>query len=296
MSDILMKGKVFHEHAHKLVYPVWAEVKYDEIRVHVHNTGRSVEFLSYAGKPLYNLEYWERDFWAYMNRWGIKHLDLGVLVNGNFNDSYRWVRSKNGIPPEKFDKATGRTFPALSTHMVNFYLFDLPENQQPWVSRSRERHDHAWMMATKPYGLPMLEPAGQLANSESELIRIFNEVRELGEEGLMVKTTNHTYVQGGRIDGWLKMKPENEADGQLVEVHRATSIHGEPLDRIGSVTLRLEDGSTATPAGIPHMLGAEMFHHPERYIGTWWMFKYMERDRAGGYRHPSLVRQREDKQ
>jgi hypothetical protein len=38
-----------------------------------------------------------------------------------------------------------------------------------------------------------------------------------------------------------------------------------------------------------------MYANPEQYIGQWCEFKFMERDRAGGYRHPSLVRLREAK-
>jgi len=303
MADpYLMKGKVYGEHKHKLLYPLYAEVKYDEIRLHVQydrDTG-VVQFLSYAGKPLHNLRLWAEGFAAYFNVSGLNHLDMGVLVNGNFNDSYRWVRSSKGIPGLRVDKATGKTLPALQASLVEFYLFDLPEHKGPFDQRRAEREAQAgllWrcMNGTLPFGSRISTPQGWFVHSEAELDERYNEVRARGLEGLMVKDEKHTYQCGKRIDGWLKMKPENEADGKITDIIQGTSIHGEPLDRAGSIELWLEDGSRACPAGIEHSLGRDMLANPEKYLGRWVEFKYMERDRQGGYRHPSFVRFREDK-
>lgn len=304
MADpFLMKGKIYSEHKHKLNFPVSAEVKYDEIRLHVKRFPATaagpgfipehLEFLSYAGKPLCNLWAWADKLLTCMQQHDLHHLDMGVLVNGNFNDSYRWCRSSTGIPGEKLDKATGRVAPALHVDMVNFYLFDLPDSPLPYRTRAALRQD--MVCAMWDAGLPVFAPSFDVAHSEAELDTIFLQVREAGLEGLMVKSLDHVYQPGKRIDGWLKMKPEDTADGIITDVLRATSIHGEPLDRVGSVYVSLPDGSNACPAGIPHELGRLMWMYPERYIGQWVEFKYMERDRAGGYRHPSLVRLREPK-
>lgn len=297
-GEFLMKGKVYAEHSHKLRYPVRAEVKYDEIRLHVrcntHSDGPAIEFLSYAGKPLYNLQHWEERFAAFMVAQGLDNLDCGVLVNGNFNDSYRWVRSKTGIPQEKLDKATGRIAPALNTSMVQFYLFDLPDNPLPFDSRLPVL-DAAATLLDVVYRIPTKRPEGWLIWNEEELDAKFIERRELGDEGLMVKTLSHTYMIGKRIDGWLKMKPEMLCDGIITAVNQAFSIHGEPLPRAGSIDVTLEDGSKASPAGINWALGTLMFLHPEDYIGQWVEFNCMERDRKGGYRHPTFHRLREAK-
>lgn len=110
----------------------------------------------------------------------------------------------------------------------------------------------------------------------------------------MVKTTDHLYERR-RTYGWMKLKPQETFDGRITGVNRAHSIAGEPLNRIGSVTVVLEDGSTADPAGFPHGLGADIWANPEAYIGKWIEFQAMEVDRAGGYRHPFFKRFREDK-
>ncbi len=299
-DEFLMKGKVYGEHKHKLVYPVIAEIKYDEIRLHVHldyTAGKVVQFLSYAGKPLHNLDSWAQQFYDFMTEQNVRDLDMGVLVNGNFNDSYRWCRSSTGIPGEKLDKKTGKVAPALDTGMVVFYLFDWPESTEPYESRRKQLRIMSHVM--REAGIPVARPLSYELADEAALDKTFTLVREEGFEGLMVKSRDHTYQPGKRIDGWLKMKPENEADGLIVKVNQAFSIHGEPLDRAGSVDVAVDwpdVGLRASPAGIPHELGRLMWANPEQYEGKQWVeFKYMERDRQGGYRHPSLVRLREPK-
>jgi hypothetical protein len=306
MSDeFLMKGKVFGEHRHKLVYPLIAEIKYDEIRLHVKRFPQvgapglasyipeHVEFLSYAGKPLCNLWHWADQFFAFMVEQGVHNLDMGVLVNGNFNDAYRWCRSSTGFPQEKLDKKTGKIAPALDVSMMQFYLFDWPDSTEDFRHRIRQLDKASIYM--RQFGIPVSRPTRYPCHDEQELNELFVRVREAGHEGLMVKSFEHTYQPGKRIDGWLKMKPESEADGKVVRINQAISIEGVPLDRAGSIDVEMEDGSIASPAGIPHELGALLWRHPYNYMGHWLQFKYMERDRAGGYRHPSFVRFREDK-
>lgn len=290
----LMKGKVWDEHKHKLVYPIVGEVKYDEIRLHLQLVFGGVNFLSYAGKPHSNMQEWHDFFYRWMSAYGIANLDMGIEVNHNFNDSYRWTRSSKGIPKEKFDKVSGKTHPALDSSMVRFILFDLPDSLQPYYDRRHTIREYAYDMSA--HGLPVTVAEGKLLYTESEVEEYFLEVRARGLEGLMGKTLDHKYEQGKRIDGWLKVKPEETFDGKITGINQAFALDGTPHDRAGSITVVLEDGSTADPAGIEWGLARAMWEAPDRYIGRWLEFKCMERDRNGGYRHPCFVRLREDKQ
>lgn len=290
MGAELMKGKVWGEHKHKLKYPVIAEVKYDEIRVHVKRVPKDksilgdeyIEFLSYAGKPLNNLGRFANAFLMYMQKANLYELDCGVEVNGNFNDSYRWVRSKC-IP-------TG-----LEIEMVRWLLFDAPDHAAlPYYER-RWKLDKIRDSLVLAYGLVIHRPLYKVCYTESDVDYFFAEMRGRGLEGLMVKTLDHTYQKGKRIDGWLKMKPEETADGRITAINQAFAADGSALGRAGSVDVVLEDGSTASPAGIEWGLARAMWERPQEYIGQWCEFKYMEVDRAGGYRHPSVVRLREAK-
>lgn len=279
----LMKGHKWRDHRAKMTYPAWAEIKHDEIRcrVVVNPQNCDVVFLSYAEKPLANMERFA-EMWADIAKnTGWFEFDTGFEVNGNYNDSYRWVRSTKGLKPEMAD------------WVAKFYLFDLPANPLPYTERYSIIHNVWTMGAGLGYAVHM--PHGWWVNSVEEVDRLFTTVRSGGFEGLMVKDMQHKYVRDSRSYGWQKVKPEDDADGRIMSFTEAVSEDGTPLGRVGSVTIAVEDGSVASPHGIPHELATEMWLKQADYYGRWVEFKFMERDRQGGYRHPVWGRLREDK-
>lgn len=281
----LMKGHTWSSRKHKMTYPAWVEPKMDEIRCHVIVEPQGVwpvHFMSYAGKPLANLEPWAAKFRELAKNTGYLEFDCGFEANGNFNDSYRWVRSTKKLPED------------LAGKPVRFYMFDMPTSKAPFESRMTERHN-TYVMGLAIDFDELFIPQGMWVHSEEEVELAFKAYREQGYEGIMVKSLGHLYLRGKRIDGWQKVKPEEDADGVITEIHEAISEDGVPLGRAGSVSIRCEDGSTGTPHGIAHELGADMFNNPDKYVGQWAEFRYMERDRQGGYRHPTWHRLREAK-
>lgn len=279
-----MKGHKWRDHKHKMTYPAWVEVKTDEIRCRVVVTPQGedwpVTFLSFAEKPLYNLERFAPWFRQLARDTGFVEFDTGFHAS-TFDNTYRWVRSSKGLKAD------------IDQSQPMFILFDLPTHGGTFEQRSCARN--AVSAQALGDGFPILVPAGNWAHTPEEVDVLFSEARTAGHEGLMVKSMQHWYERGKRTYGWLKVKPEDDADGRIVEIVRAVSIEGQPLDRAGSVRIAVEDGSEATPHGIPHALGEAMWANPEKYIGQWAEFRYMERDRQGGYRHPVWHRLREAK-
>jgi len=281
-----------------VTYPVYVEDKHDEIRCHVkvseasHQWGCDVEFFSYAGKPLANMQQFEQVFRTLSRGTGYREFDLGFEVNGNFNDSYRWVRSTKGIPDD------------LKHATFKFLVFGLPEFAgTDTISTQRIRRIAVRDYATDWVSTPFVLPYYVHADSADWVDLAFKQARERGLEGVMVKQPNHLYERK-RTDGWLKMKPEDDADGVIVELIEATATVadpergisvGDPLGRIGSVRVRMEDGSEACPHGIAHDLGRKMLTGEVKALCEWCEFKFMERDRQGGYRHPTFFRLREAK-
>jgi len=270
-------------------YPVLVEDKHDEIRCHAIAGEGKVGFLSYAGKPLANMQRFERMFSMMADTSGHTEFDVGFEVNGNFNDSYRWVRSTRGVPTD------------LAEATFKFFLFGFPAYGHT-LSHHRELAVHLVGMGYRDWEYPVRVPHATVAYSEQQVNEAFLDARARGLEGVMVKQLAKPYERK-RTDGWLKMKPEADADGIIVGFEEgvcgvdqpAKGLRvGDPLERITSVLVWCEDGSQAAPHGISHELGRDMFLHPEKYIGQWCEFKYMERDRQGGYRHPTFHRLRED--
>jgi len=314
MAQQLMKGETWKD-ALKLVrgkarftYPIYVEVKADEIRCRVLWLGSAdvcpdsgapvirerIEYRSFSEKPLYNMEHFDMYFLEFFKALpGCTELDIGIEVNGNFNDSYRWTQSSSGIPTEKLDKKTGKISPALNVGMVKAIVFDLPESEHQFHARVHYIDQAAELL--DECGMKCSRPERHTAYNEAQVLAIYNTFREAGHEGAMGKTADHVYQRRRTFD-WMKIKPSDTADGKITGFNEAVSLEGVPLGRVGSINVRCEDGSTSAPAGIPHALGLELWLNQEQYLGQWIEFQYMERDRAGGYRHPSYIRFREDKQ
>lgn len=293
----LMKGKHWSER-HKfrtpLAYPVGVQAKVDEIRVRVtvlHSGGRPAKVLynSYAGRPLYNLEFAD-SMWKELSEWaGYDEFDCGFECNGNFNDSRRWACSSKNVPQELIEA------PKM------FYLYDLPTSALKFSQRDGMVHQvvERFMQVH-----PITALTTHMCHNEADVEVMYARYRALGYEGVMVKAWDHLYQIGKRSQDWLKMKPEDTLDGKIEDLIEAVASTdnpatgqkiGDKLGRVGSVVVRMEDGSVARPHGIEHALGREMFEHPERFIGEWCEFAYMERDTKGGYRHPTFRRIRDKK-
>lgn len=282
----LMKGHTWAKGKHKLTYPASAEVKVDEIRLDLRREPLGVIFRSYADKPLHNLDPFQELFGRYMRAFEVERLDMGVIVNRSFADTYRYVRSSKGVPAE------------LANAKVEFILFDMPDLiDMPYIDRIQQRRRHSNIMGD--YGLPVFVPQRKVVYDEAEVMAMYSTVRDDGGEGLMVKDHQGRYEADKRTYGWLKVKPEEDADGLVTGVLEALGStpenKGQPLGRVGSLQVTLEDGSTASVAGIPHEIGRAWLADPTLIVGQWIEFNYMERDRQDGYRHPRFNRIREAK-
>lgn len=278
-----MKGHTFAKGKHKLVYPASAEVKVDEIRLDVRREpGKGLLLRSFADKPLHNLELWGARMLQYMQAFDVTRLDMGVIVNQNFADTYRYVRSSKGVPTELVDAR------------VEFILFDVPDfGHEPYSQRLSRRTRACNLL--HDYRVPTFTPMRFVVNGQAEVYELYQRVRDSGDEGLMVKSMDHLYEPGKRTNGWLKVKPEEDADALITGITEAVSEAGCPLGRVGSLQGTCEDASAVSIPGIDHDTARLWFAHPELIVGQWVEFQYMERDRQGGYRHPRFGRVREAK-
>ena len=143
-----------------------------------------------------------------------------------------------------------------------------------------------------------------ICGNEEDVLRWYGIYRDGMYEGAMVKQPGHLYQIGKRTRDWLKMKPEETEDGKIIGFVEATATVANPeqgvsigdgLGRVGSVVVKTECGAEASPHGISHALGRDMHTNPEKYLGQWCEFAYMERASAGGFRHPTFRRLRDAK-
>lgn len=292
----LMKGYTWEEALQptskfpngRVQYPCLIEPKVDEIRVQVQVHGDDVQYLSYAGKPLHNFPTeWSDEFRDIADWFGVREFDCGILVNGNFNDSYRFVRSSKGLPDD------------LRGAEVVLHLYDLPTFDLPYVDR-REMIETIIEFASSggDDGIPFRLLDAYVCDRPEDVAVWYNWFLKAGFEGGMVKAPEGKYKRG-RSWGWLKLKPGSEADAKVVGLIEAVSEKGKPLGRVGAFRVVLEDGTEAQPAAgaLTHDEAEKLWYLQDEYLANepWIVFKFMERDRQGGYRHPRFFRHREEK-
>lgn len=144
------------------------------------------------------------------------------------------------------------------------------------------------------------------------LQKLYESVRELGHEGLVVKDPFGVYRRGKKT-GWWKMKPENEADGVIQGLVWGTEGLANEGKVIGFEVL-LESGRVVNACNISQKLmneftkevfernGIEDFPYPSEeyrsheadeyfnpYGGHQVQIAYMEETPDGSLRHPSFV-------
>lgn len=130
-----------------------------------------------------------------------------------------------------------------------------------------------------------------------ELQQLYEQKREEGHEGLIVKDPMCVYKRGKK-SGWWKMKPECEADGVIVGINWGTPGLANEGKVIGFDVL-LESGRVVSANNISQALMDEFTEacNTDTYIlgginpyeGWQCQVSYMEETPDGSLRHPSFV-------
>lgn len=270
---------------------VVVQTKRDEIRCKVNiDDDNVVTYTSAQGKPLYNLGCFDA-MWVHLATYsGLYEFDTGICVNESFDLTKRTVRASK----KQYD-LTGNTIHTIedknkgyyfsgTLHGV-FYLYDLPTAHSTYEAR---RMVMCELSARSP---DVRVPETYITTSEYDVDEYYRHMVSAGHEGTMIKRVDYDYVYG-RTVAWMKMKPEEERDGQ---VYGYTEGQGKYEGLIGSVKVRFVDGSTTAISGMSDGLRTDISERREEYIGRIVEVRFMQRDSDGGYRHPRFHRWHPDK-
>lgn len=282
MSKVLMKG-ISIKRGDELSFPVIAEEKLDGVRCLVQVLGNRVNYISYAGKTLHNLEDYDELWLRIRDEMDGSLFDCEFMYR-DFDSTYKVVRSKKR--PAWFKREDGC-----------FYILDSP-------NRVTSYHSHQnWLQGVADSGYPTIRrPSSRVCHTLEEVQEMFNRVVNRGGEGLMLKDPSGQYFQGGRSKVWGKLKRQETMDGQVMFLAEAIDKHGQPKGEVGSFHVRFEvgDGTTmSADASASKLTIAErrnMWANRRQLEGKWCEVQYMQVDRAGGLRHPVFLRIREDKE
>lgn len=328
MSLTVMKGDAYSEKRLRKWLEedgrVVVQTKRDEIRcqVQVVDPGKrvsdtSVTFTSASGKPLYNLAQWASLFVAIYEATGHSRFDCGVSINDSFDLTRRTVMAKtkpyctlgrkvetlyDGTEPDTDNPGKRRKHVHFEgTLEAHFWLYDLPESDKSYEQR---RVEMATVVLAAGHGVSTPEsevidirPGNGLCrmtvqNGVDVVEIIYDKMIEAGHEGAMIKRYDHPWLPKRCPDSWMKLKPEEEADGEIIGYVEGD---GKYTGNVGSVTLRFADGSSTTVSGMSDDVRDDINRNRQEYLGRIVEIKYMQRDSQGGYRHPRWFRWHPDK-
>ena len=297
MALTVMKGVSFTEkrllHWLKEDGGVVVQTKRDEFRCVVEVVGGLVTFTSASGKPLYNLNQFAEEFIFLSGKYGLDKFDCGVSVNESFDLTRRTVRASKkeyllkGNAYYRMAKGGPET-----TLRARFYFYDLPTScaaryvgrRQTMAAMAKESE---WFATPETW---VVVPDGRNV-FVSDVYGLYEQLVTGGHEGAMLKRLEHAY-KASRTTDWMKMKPEEEADGIITGF---TPGQGKFADMVGSVNVRFADGSTTSVSGMTDAVRLALTTEPDYYIGKVLEVRYMMRDSQGGYRHPRWYRLHPDK-
>lgn len=303
-----------------------ADIKYDGVRLNLIAKHTGGFFLSRTSKSIPALEH----LCGFSERWeafladdrqiykGGLMVDGEVMVKGvDFNTGSgilrsKWMSSKNvafSTEPELLVRKSDKVpFELEPKHLKVVVYAVLPLD----VVESGEDHDvmNCVMQYHVETVLELLKeyfPEIEWVKTEShdvfsmmQLDKLYEFVRERGDEGLVVKDPLDIYKRGKKI-GWWKMKPENEADGVITGLVWGTKGKANEGKVIGFEVL-LESGRVVNATNISQSL---MDEFTDKYLETNQMrsigeavnpydgyqcqISYMEETPDGSLRHPSFT-------
>lgn len=304
-----------------------ADTKYDGVRgnILVDNTADCL-WLSRVGRTIPALEYLN----GFDKRWQAMLMDdrciypEGFMLDGelmvkgvDFNTGSgflrtQWVKMNNFAMHRDFDGIPFKTSAKGKTTVAAKHPFELDTEHLKVVLYAvmplhtvEDGSDHEVMNLLMPLHVAAMVnllteyfPEVEWCLSESrdvydmdELNALYEQRREEGNEGLVVKDPQGIYKRGKK-SGWWKMKPENEADGTVIGPVYGTEGLANEGKVIGFEVL-LESGRVVNATNISRALMDEFTDNintiGHSYYNGWaCQITYMEETPDGSLRHPSF--------
>lgn len=297
------------------------DIKYDGVRGNILVTPEESKWLSRTSLPIPSLSHlsdWFQDVWrdllnddrCFFPQGFMLDAELTVFNGGTFFDQSGILRTAYSNPKVyPFNVNNDATETTKSIDKVPFMLnpnslevtiyailpYDIVESGKDYRTMNLMMAEHVKNM------LPLLQEylpsinwnmaESYIALDMNGLQEIYEEALSNGHEGLVIKDPQGIYRRGSK-SGWWKMKPELDADGEVVGVNWGTKGLANENKVIGFEVL-LESGTVVSANNISQELMDEftslVLEHGDTYFNGWkCQIKYMEKTPDGSLRHPSF--------
>jgi DNA ligase-1 len=270
----------------KARFPAWHDIKYDGVRG-FRLSDEDFGFFSRAGLPLevppslHELisEFFEdaKDFYGCVEGEELL-LDCEIVpLSGGFKDVMSQVRaSKRGAE----EGTTG------------IRIIDIITKQEYLEGKSYDnqkgRREDLELMITKPwfkkYANFIKLTEGREIHDADQALAFYAEVLLNGGEGTMHKHWED-YWEAKRTDGWLKLKPAEEIEGDIVG-YKEGAKHSKWEGFLGAVLVKIPNGVIVSVDGMTDAVRAYIHAHREELLGETAELLYHEKTPDGSLRHP----------
>lgn len=210
-----------------------SDFKYDGIRAQIHFDSGKVKIFSR------NLE----DITQYF-----PEIERGVMkLRGSFIIDGEIVPFKEGRPLsfQALQQRLRKLERAANEVPVKYFAFDLLYSERPMINESLTNR----LRTLRSFGLSDSLGYSQqrFVSSPEQIVTMFEESKQLGYEGLVVKSPSSPYTPGRRGRNWIKMK--KELDTLDVVVVAAEYGHGKRYDVISDYTFAVREGGELKVVG-----------------------------------------------
>lgn len=295
-----MLAHPFKDFAVKVRYPVFVEPKLDGVRVLTFVTNAEVRFFSRSGKEFTTFDHLKAPVKLMLTNWrmntapGDEKVGVGdgwvldaEVVSGAFNKTVGDVRRKDTQ--------------ATDAKLYIFDMMSIPEFNGPapkdevkagsYVQR-RERLLSAmhYASALGPQTLLQMLPSFK-AGTEEQVYSLYEQMREKGLEGVIVKDPNASYFKK-RSAAWLKIKGDISYDLSVVDMVEGT---GKYAGMLGALVVEFEGVRVNVGTGLDDAQRQSFWVERELVIGRLAEIEAHEVTPDGSLRHPRFKRWRDDK-
>jgi DNA ligase-1 len=263
----------------KVTWPRQAEPKIDGMRCMAFIEGpepEDVVFMSRGGKPINTLFNIAEQL--------VKVFKVGTVLDGE-------AKALN-VTFEGSMSATKRKT-AKENAEIGFTIFDCLTDEEfsqqlCKVHYTARRARFVPQMDENPQpGLSYLVP--EVVNDIDETLEVYGRVRLEGHEGLILKEADGFY-DFKRSRTWMKMKPEETADVEIVGYTEATK--GKRIGRLKSFKVMIDGEECQVGGGFSDDQISEFWENRDKMIGDLIEVQYMEKTAKGKTRHCNFVRLR----
>ena len=284
------------EALHLVNWPAWAEYKLDGWRCVVRSSGTCPadevpETFSRNGLPMENLSYRAKD------------LDLltRMMIDCGLLEDISWAWDGEGKKMgEHFNSTSSEASKKGKGAELTFNIFDLVPwshvggGDEPIEDRYARRDVVEKFIARHPSLFSMLRVVEVWeVDSEADAWELYNQARELGHEGLIIKQKESLY-QPGKTLAWIKVKPEETLDCLVTGTYM-----GKPGSKyegmLGGIVVTHKGVESEVGSGLTDKQRKEWADDPSLIIGQVVALKIHEITPAGKLREPRLEKVRGDK-